>query len=583
MTTFSVVKLRTPTVKSKPVLPAVLTIAGSDNSGGAGIEADLKTFSAHKVYGLTCIAALTAQNTQLVKTFEKTPKELVKNILQLNFDDFLYGYEDSTQPLKVIKTGMLTEEAVHVIQDFLPDIKKHNVKLIVDPVMISTSGSSLFDSEGMKLCVNTLISGAYLITPNFVEARALWEIACGESAAIEKLTINSLDDFIDFVKQLQKTLKSQNVLVKGGHIPWDSRTGKPFVGTNLADVEDSIVVLDVLYESEIDKATVFESKYINTKDSHGTGCTLASAISANVAKGKNLKESISLSIDYIHKGMLSVGKKLGYGNGPLNHNVEPEENLSNVIIGNSTDTYMSVKKGNQSFFEYFKTHPSVKESWKLYTEHRFIQQLAQDKLPFQRFLYFLKQDYYYLINYAQMHGLAASVAPTYHQTHAEALIIGEVITEIEKHKEKLSKKYDIDYERDIDFDIELQPGKACVDYCNYLLEIGNRENFLGIKVALAPCLHGYAEAGLYGKSIRESYDKSTSSLDKVLSETYDTWLGDYSSEWYLNAHKEGEATLQELMESNDVSNERMDELVEIFRKVTELEVHFWDEVLDVLP
>lgn len=153
MTTFSVVKLRTPTVKSKPVLPAVLTIAGSDNSGGAGIEADLKTFSAHKVYGLTCIAALTAQNTQLVKTFEKTPKELVKNILQLNFDDFLYGYEDSTQPLKVIKTGMLTEEAVHVIQDFLPDIKKHNVKLIVDPVMISTSGSSLFDSEGMKLAL----------------------------------------------------------------------------------------------------------------------------------------------------------------------------------------------------------------------------------------------------------------------------------------------------------------------------------------------------------------------------------------------------------------------------------------------
>ena len=113
-------------------------------------------------------------------------------------------------------------------------------------------------------------------------------------------------------------------------------------------------------------------------------------------------------------------------------------------------------------------------------------------------MYFLKQDYHYLVNYAQVHGLAASLAPTYQQTHAQATIIAEIVEEIERHKQKLATTYNIDYETDIDLDLELSPGPACMAYCNYLLEVGKR-GLLGVKVALAPCLHGYAEAAVMGQ------------------------------------------------------------------------------------
>ncbi|KAK6458598.1 Phosphomethylpyrimidine kinase [Scheffersomyces xylosifermentans] len=577
MTKVSVVSLRSPQVKKKVDLPAVLTIAGSDSSGGAGIEADLKTFSAHNVYGLTCIAALTAQNTQLVKTFEKTPKALISNILDLNFKDFVHGYEENQQPLKAIKTGMLTSEAVEVLGEYLPEIKKHNIKLVLDPVMISTSGSKLIDEEGMKLCVDTLIKDAYLVTPNFDEARALSGIAIGVD--FPDAVIETKDDYLQFVKSLSNALKCQNILVKGGHLPWDLRTDAPFKGTDYVGFEDHIGIVDVLYQPSTDEATFFVSKFINSKDTHGTGCTLASAIAANVAKGVPLKEAIALSIDFIHQGILSMGRKLGFGHGPLNHNIKPEVSFNLVVTSSSSKVQQEIISNKQSFLEYFKNHSKVKDNWREYTEHRFVKLLAEDKLEFDRFLYFLKQDYYYLVNYAQMHGLAASSAPTYHQTHAESLIIGNIVNEIERHKEKLCKKYDIDYERDIDLDIELQPGKACLDYCNYLLDIGNKEDFLGIKVALAPCLHGYYEAGTYGVEIRKNFDVSTSKLDKETSEVYESWLGDYNSEWYASAYEEGKQTLQELMEKQEISDDRLEELVGIFNEVTKLEVRFWDEVL----
>ncbi|KAK6465620.1 Phosphomethylpyrimidine kinase [Scheffersomyces coipomensis] len=557
------IKIKSSKVLLKAELPAVLTIAGSDSSGGAGIEADLKTFTAHNVYGLTCITALTAQNTQLVKTFEKTPQSLIESILELNFQDFLYGYEKDDQPLKVVKTGMLTTETVRVLAGYLGEFKKYNVRLVLDPVMVSTSGSSLFKVEDLEFCASNLFKDAYLITPNFVEATTLLKVLDG--AEIKE--IESLEDLFEFVKKLQNVLGCENLLVKGGHLPWSTKSNLPLKQVIKGEEED-VVIRDVLYESKSDSLTVFESAFINTSDTHGTGCTLASSISANLAKGERLNNAITLSIDYIHKGITSMGRKLGYGNGPLNHMSTPETNVHSVIVADS------VPLKHTNVLDFFKEHPKVRDNWKAYIEHDFVNQVANNKLPFNRFLYFLKQDYYYLINYAQIHALAASVAPTYGQTHSEAVIIGEVINEIERHKEKLCKEYNIDYERDRDLDIELQPGKACLDYCDYLLKIGKSENFLGIKVALAPCLHGYAEAGIYGKSIKQ-HDTTDSETSKV----YESWLNDYSSDWYLNAHSEGQKALNILFEDQHIDEERIDELVDIFNTVTKLEVSFWDEVL----
>lgn len=576
-------KLKTPQAIIHDRLPAVLTIAGSDSSGGAGIEADLKTLSAHKVYGLTCITALTAQNTKGVKLFHKTPTPTLKDILQQNFDDILLGYSNNDAPLKTIKTGMLTEEAVNVLHEYIDMLDNHHVKLIVDPVMISSSGSSLFDSKGMVACTDKIVRHAYLVTPNFHEALALLSL----TETHEKPNVYTQESFItwdqiiNLTKTLQNRLECENILLKGGHIPWNIKTNQRF---NDNDPLESKRILDILYESKAERLTIYESHSIESPDSHGTGCTLSSSIAANLAKNIPLKDSIGLSIDYVHKGLVNMAHKIGHGNGPLNHLVSPETNINQIVINHENHEAQNISPtilaDSESFLQFFKCHPKIQPNWNNYIRHDFIKLLAVNKLPFEKFLYFLKQDYYYLINYAQIHGLSSSVAPSYHQTHSEALIISNIVNEIEKHKQKLSKNYNIIYERDIDLDIDLTPGKACQNYCDYLLKIGKTEDFLGIKVALAPCLHGYYEAGMWGVELRKKHDGALNELSCIdHSQVYDEWISDYSSDWYYNAYQEGKEALQDLLETTLIGPERLEQLIDIFNTVTKLEVAFWDEIL----
>lgn len=573
MTVIKTVNLGSKTKSESVSLPAVLTIAGSDSSGGAGIEADLKTFNAHKVYGLSCITCLTAQNTQLIKSTYKTSKNIIKDILEANFEDFIDGYKEPL--LKAIKTGMLTKDAIEVLIEYLPYLEKNKLKLIVDPVMFSTSGFKLFEDEGLKLGIQSLYKKAYLITPNFEEAATLIKSLSGKECNIKDF--NKLEDLTNFVVELQKVIGCKNILVKGGHIPWNSAIGKPATDS---DDTTNLSIIDILYELESDQLTIFESKFLSSFGSHGTGCTLSSAIAANTAKGLEISEATLLGIRYVQDGMVSFENKVGYGNSPLNHTISPEERISNIISSSDSQSVNSeVLRNHSNFFDYLKSHHTVKDNWYNYVNHEFVRLLSTDNLPFNQFLYFLKQDFYYLHNYAQIHGYAASVAPTYKQTHAEAIIIGEVVEEMEKHKEKLCKKYNIDYERDIDIDVELNPGNACLAYCNYLLKLAKYEDFLGIKVALAPCLHGYAEAGAIGKAIRANNAGKRGVVEDPESAVYEAWIGDYTSEWYQNAHEEGKAALQNLLQETPISSRRLQELVAIFNEVTKLEVKFWDEVL----
>lgn len=555
-------------------LPAVMTIAGSDSSGGAGIEADLKTFAAHKVYGLTCITALTAQNTMGVVSIENTKKEQFRNMLQLNCQDFIYGYHDDesgdlTVPLKVIKTGMLTSELIDIISEFLPIFQKYNVRLVVDTVMISTSGANLFDKAGMTKCLNSIIANAYLLTPNFPEACTLFELST--NLKFDKSSIKNIEDFKNFVPKLQQQLGCENILVKGGHIPFN----------NNYEIGDSNakILIDILYQSKTDTLILFESTYIDSKNTHGTGCTLASSIASNLAKKIDLVESISLSIDYVHRG-IQLTNSLGHGNGPLNHLIPTFNNTNSIDNGQNDENLLD--STNQSFYEYLKCHWKVSEDWKVYTNHKFIEKLATNQLPFEQFLYYLKQDYYYLLNYAQVHHIAAEKAPNQYQKELQYKIIEEINHEIENHKKKLNDEYGIKYTQ-LDLDHQLKPGKACLAYCDYLLKISQQEDFLGIKVAVAPCLHGYKEAGDYGIKIRANFD--TSILNQLStakqSQTYDNWLNDYGSSWYDEAHKIGIETLQFLRNSNQISESRIESLISIFSHVTKLEIDFWDEVLSI--
>lgn len=539
-------------------VPAVLTIAGSDSSGGAGIEADLKTFTRHGVYGLTCITALTAQNTTGVFSIQNTSKDQLESILKLNCEDFIYGYASSSIPLKVIKTGMLTSEVIEILPSFLPVFQEYKIKLVVDPVMISTSGAKLFTEDGMKKCLDSVVQNAYLITPNFSEAITLYELASGTKFDIAKL--EHVDDLTAFAVDLQEVLKCNNVLLKGGHVPIDER------GHLTEKSDDKKSLVDILYQADSDTITVYKSDFIDSKNTHGTGCTLASSISANLAKEITLTESIALSIDYVHRAIQK--ESLGHGNGPLNHLVDVK----------STFSYTAEFNLEKTHYCNFKTHPKVHDYWQEYTNHTFIKRLANNQLPFDQFLYYLKQDYYYLANYAAVHKVAAEKAPNEEQKLAQYVIIELINTECENHKKKLKDEYNFDYDENFDF----KPGKACLDYCSYLLKVAEEGDFLDIKVAVAPCLHGYKEAGVRGVELRKRRKGGLGVLkEEKHNEVYDDWLNEYTSEWYEEAHKVGIQALEEIVNEANVSEGRYDELIKIFGDVTKLEIEFWRECLNV--
>lgn len=549
-------------------LPAVLTIAGSDSSGGAGIEADVKTISAHKAYALTCITALTAQNTLGVSGVVETPKEHIQKILKQDFADFVEGY-DGEFPLKVVKTGMLSQAAAEVLLDYVTYLNEKQIKLVLDPVMVATSGTPLTKNNVIDLCVNKILPSAYLCTPNFVEAEYLWKAAGGTP-----IEVNSIENLKQFTLGLQQKLQCKNLLVKGGHILWSN--GKRYEG-NASD-SLSLVIVDVLYQSEEDILTAFTSSYIASNNSHGTGCTLASSIASNIANDIPLERAVPLSIHYIHKGMTSVKGKLGHGNGSLNHTVTADRSVREVIRGD--DLKAHIKENYGSFVNYLKTNEMVRDSWKRYTEHPFLSLLATNQLPFDDFLFYLKQDFYYLVNYARMHGVAISLAPNCDQIEAQAFIVGSIMNEIERHKTKLLTVYNIDY-NSADLDSELQPAPACLAYCDYLDKASKMEDFLGLKTALAPCLHGYMEAGLYGLEIRKSFNGDLGVLEsQEQSDIYSSWLDDYSSDWYKEAYENGVKALDQLLEEVPLSEQRLVELCQMFKDVTDLEIGFWDEVVN---
>lgn len=565
----TLVELSSPNVTPK-LLPAVLTIAGLDSSGGAGIEADIKTINAHGVYGLTCITALTAQNTSGVEAVEKTLEEHLRKILKKDLNDFVEGY-NGDHPLKVVKTGMLTEAAAVVLSENVDYLTRNNVKIVMDPVMVSTSGVTLTDNKTVQLCFDKIFPSTYLCTPNFLEASQLYESKRGK--AVE---VSSVGDLEKMAIQLQEVLQCQHVLLKGGHIPW-TRDGKRAPETGSGD----LFITDVLYEKEADRITTFRSPYIKLNNTHGTGCTLASSISSNLAKGLTLQQAVPLSINYIHTGMLSLAQKLGHGHGPVDHTNTANSSVHSVIRSSSELT-KEILHSTGSVLSYFVNHELVKDNWKRYTEHPFVKLVATNQLPFAKFLFYLKQDFYYLINYAQVHGLAALVAPNYRQIHAQAEIIDSIMKELERHRTKLLNKYNIDFDKG-DLDEELLPAKPCIAYCDYLLKVGKTQDFLGIKVAVAPCLHGYADAGIYGKKIRESHNGSLGVLSsEEESQAYGSWLDDYTSDWYREADELGKKVLDEAVAEAGVSKQRLEELTKIFNDVTLLEIAFWDEITSSL-
>lgn len=251
----------------------VLTIAGSDSSGGAGIQADIKTVLTNGVYAMSCITALTAQNTTGVSDIMEVSPEFLDSQLESVFEDI---FPDA------VKIGMVSSS--ELIEVIAKNLKKYSAKnIVVDPVMVATSGSSLIQTEAVKALKEKLFPLADLITPNLQEA----EVLSGKE-------INSIEDMVEAAKLIYEE-SNVAVLLKGGHL------------------DDSCD--DLLYDGE---ETWFRGKKIANQNTHGTGCTLSSAIASNLAKGHSLSDSIYLAKLYLNN-LLMRKLDLGSGSGPLDH------------------------------------------------------------------------------------------------------------------------------------------------------------------------------------------------------------------------------------------------------------------------
>ena len=253
----------------------VLIIAGSDSSGGAGIQADIKTVTSLGCYAMTAITAITAQNTVGVKSIIPIKPKEISNQIEFTSKDI---------KANAIKIGMLHSKKV--ISTVIKSLKKINIKLaVLDPVMVAKGGTRLISSEAITEIKKKLIKNILLITPNIPEAELL-----------TNTEINSLQDMIKS-GQLLINLGAKNVLIKGGHLKSKQ-----------------------MYDVFLNKKTIkiFKSKRYKSKNTHGTGCTLSSAIAANLSCGKDLIKSCELGIKYVNEAIKS-NLKLGKGNGPINH------------------------------------------------------------------------------------------------------------------------------------------------------------------------------------------------------------------------------------------------------------------------
>ncbi|GAB1200112.1 hypothetical protein APSETT444_009479 [Aspergillus pseudonomiae] len=446
----------------------VLVIAGSDSSGGAGLEADQRVLAAHGCYALTATTGLTAQNTLGVQDIFVVPAEFVKK--QINA-----GLED----------------------------------IGADAVMISTSGSKLLPEEAVEKLRTKLLPLTTVLTPNIPEAKLLLK-----DAGLDVSEPEGLSDVLQLVKQV-KALGPKAVLLKGGHLPLtkDHKTAR--------NQEEATTVIDVLYDGE--DVTLFETEFLLSKNTHGTGCSLASSIAANLALGKDLKRAVHSAVRFVEAG-IKTSFDIGKGSGPINHfhsvyTLPFAPYVAILFLG-------SMKK-------YVLDRSDIRPVWQKFTEHDFVLGMGSGTLPVEKFKEYLVQDYLYLVQFARSNALAAYKAKNMESIAA----VSESVTVA-----------------------SLAQGIRL-----YILDVGQSEDWLALQMALAPCLIGY------GAIAQRLYtDKDTLRQGN----RYWKWIENYVAEDYSEAVRLGSELLERHM--REVSPSRMEELIKIFIRATELEIRFWD-------
>ena len=273
-------------IRKKQIIP-ILTIAGSDSCGGAGIQADLKTISSLGLFACSCITAVTAQNTLEVREIFPLKKSLIRNQIDAILEDL---------PVKAIKIGMLFD--CEIIKEVSETLRHHKFQgsIVLDPVMIATSGSNLLLDSAKQAMIEHLFPLVDVITPNLFEACTL--------AGVE--SINNLSQQREVAALIQEKLKTKRVLIKGGHFQEEYCT-------------------DILLDSD-KNFYEYQSKRIDSQNTHGTGCSLSSALACYLALGYDYKTSVQRAKEYVYSAILeSKDIFSGKGNGSLNHFFNPQK------------------------------------------------------------------------------------------------------------------------------------------------------------------------------------------------------------------------------------------------------------------
>ncbi|KAK3956907.1 Phosphomethylpyrimidine kinase-domain-containing protein [Pseudoneurospora amorphoporcata] len=520
---------------SGSTLPRVLVIAGSDSSGGAGLEADQKVIAAHGCYAMTATTALTAQNTRGVYGIHEVPVDFLRKQIDAVVEDV---------GVDVVKSGMLASAST--IEAVAQAIHDHKLKtLVVDPVMIATTGAELLPNSASRALREKLLPLATILTPNVSEANTLLL-----EAGHDQRPVQSVADLEEIALKVQK-LGSKWVLVKGGHSPFRRD------GTEAKTEDEKEIVVNVLVgpaaegtkraaEGEEKLQVVkIEMSYQRSRNTHGTGCSLASAIASNLAKGMGMVSAVKAGIRYVDAA-IRTAPGLGKGNGPLNH-------------------FHSVKALPFSpghFLDYLLERPDVAPVWDRYIYHPFVMAMGDGTLPRESFKGYLMQDYVYLIHYARANALASYKAKNIEDVAGSAAIVANCFREMNLHvqycagfgisKEQMEKT---------------EEHMACTAYTRYVLDMGQSEDWFALQIALAPCLLGY---GAIAAHLHASPTSKTGEHENL----YWTWIANYVADDYTTAVQAG----RELLERHAVlqSPGRIEELVRVFVHATKMEIGFWE-------
>ncbi|CEJ90594.1 Putative Thiamin biosynthesis protein (Thi-4) [[Torrubiella] hemipterigena] len=518
----SIISPTTASQKTMTTMGKVLVVAGSDPSGGAGLEADQKVLAAHKCYAMTATTALTVQNTKGVTGVHIVPADFVASQIEAVAADI---------DIDVLKTGMLgSEETIIALAEKI--VKLSMPIVVVDPVMVSTSGSQLLPQSAVQTLSTHLLPQTTLLTPNIPEA-----ILILKQNGRPVPEIKSVADMEAIGRELQK-LGPKWVLVKGGHVPLKSDL------TAAETDADRVFVVDVLVGPE-DLVVKIQASWQESTSTHGTGCSLASAISANLSNKMDVPSAVRSACRYVEAG-IKTAPRIGQGNGPLNH----------------FHSISSLPFSPGYFMEYLLSRADVCKVWDEFVYHPFVMGLGNGSLPLDSFKGYIIQDYLYLVHFSRANALAAYKSTNIKDIARSTEIVNHIAREMDLHI-GYCKTFGIS-EAEIAATTELQ---ACTAYTRYVLDIGMSQDWLALQMALAPCLLGYGAVAQMLLAHKDTVKDSKSNI-------YWAWIENYAAEDYTEAVRLG----SELIETHirTCSPARVEELIQIFIHATRMEIGFWE-------